>query len=71
VKGRTTFTISRYTGSMQTAVLVLLAVVVTLVAVDAIGKLDERAKRRTELGRRDDDQTATTQKIVVDLSKRT
>ena len=53
---------------METAVFVILAIVVALVAIDAIGRLDERRPRK----RPPRDETAiTTQKIVVDLSKRT
>lgn len=50
----------RYTLRMET--LVILAVIVVLVAIDAIGRLDERRPRRIA---RDE-----TQKISVDLTKR-
>lgn len=73
MKGPTSGNWPRYTGSMETVVLVLLAVVVTLVGVDAIGRLDERAHRRNqdpEAQEHQDDSPSSTQKIVVDLSKR-
>jgi hypothetical protein len=56
-----------YTRGMETFVLVVLAIVVALVAIDAIGRLDERhpAKRKPK-----DPTIISTQKIVVDLSKR-
>lgn len=57
---------------METVVLVVLAVVVALVAIDALARLDERAARRREAAgkapRRDEG--IITQKIVIDLSKR-
>jgi hypothetical protein len=53
---------------METLVLVVLAIVVALVAIDAIGRLDERHPRQ---GKKKRDQTViSTQKIVVDLTKR-
>jgi hypothetical protein len=58
---------------METVVLIVLAVVVALVAIDAIAKLDERAARKREAagkGRRRDDGLVTTQKIVIDLTRR-
>jgi hypothetical protein len=58
---------------METAVLVVLAIVVALVAIDAIGKLDERAARKREASGkapRRDDGGISTQKIVIDLTKR-
>lgn len=54
---------------METVVLVVLAVVVACVAIDAIGRLDERGTR-TRNDRPVDETSITTQKIVVDLSKR-
>lgn len=57
----------RYTEGMETVTLVVLAIVIALVAVDAIARLDERAPRRRE---RRDETVISTQKIVVDLSKR-
>ncbi len=45
--------------------LILLGAVVLVVAIDAIGRLDERGPRR---GR--DESAITTQKIIVDLTKR-
>ena len=57
----------RYTPDMDTVVLIVLAIVVALVAIDAIGRLDERrpSKRPPR-----DPSVISTQKIVVDLSKR-
>lgn len=55
-----------YTPGMDVA-LVVLAIVVALVAIDAIGRLDERKPRPPV---RDSDPGITTQKIVVDLSRR-
>jgi hypothetical protein len=49
---------------METVVFVVLAIVVALVAIDAIGRLDERRPRKKS------DEMITMQKIVVDLSKR-
>lgn len=54
----------RYTTGMETVVFVVLAIVVALVAIDAIGRLDERRPRKKS------DEMITMQKIVVDLSKR-
>ena len=45
---------------------IVLAILVVLVAIDAIGKLDERCRKRPRGGEGD----ITTQKIIVDLSKR-
>ena len=62
-----------YTEVMQTAVLVVLALVVAIVAIDAIARLDERAQRRREARmppQSKDPSVISTQKIVVDLSKR-
>lgn len=56
----------RYTLRMETAVFVVLAIVVALVAIDAIGRLDERRPKKQLR----DETAITTQKIVVDLSKR-
>ena len=54
---------------METVVLVGLAIVVALVAIDAIARLDER--RVKPPGAREKDPCITSsQKIVVDLSKR-
>jgi hypothetical protein len=50
---------------MDTA-LVVLAIVVSLVAIDALGKLDERKQRTITR----DPSVTTTQKIVVDLTDR-
>jgi hypothetical protein len=56
---------------METVVLVVLALVVALVAIDALGRLDERAAHKREAGRPTaDERLISTQKIVVDLSKR-
>ncbi len=56
---------------METVVLVVLAVVIALVAIDAIGRLDERGARRQKAEpRASDEASITTQKIIVDLSKR-
>jgi hypothetical protein len=52
---------------METVVFVILAIVVALVAIDAIGRLDERRPRKRPPP---DEAGITTQKIVVDLSKR-
>lgn len=52
---------------METAVFVVLAIVVALVAIDAIGRLDERRPRKQPPR---DETGISTQKIVVDLSKR-
>jgi len=53
---------------METVVLVVLAVVIALVAVDAIGRLDER--REPPDNERQDPSVISTQKIIVDLTKR-
>jgi hypothetical protein len=50
---------------MNTFFIVLLVLVVAVVAVDAIARLDERRKRPTR-----DPLVSTTQKIIVDLTKR-
>ena len=50
-----------YTTGMELAVLIALGVVVAIVGIDAI---------RSQPKRPGDDQSATTQKIIVDLSKR-
>ena len=55
-----------YTQSMETVVLVILALVVAVVAIDAIARLDER---RGPPKHKDETQIST-QKIVVDLTKR-
>ncbi|HUS31355.1 MAG TPA: hypothetical protein VMZ53_22745 [Kofleriaceae bacterium] len=52
---------------MESAVLVVLAIVVALVAIDALGRLDER---RPKSKPKKDQTVISTQKIVVDLSKR-
>lgn len=70
MKGPTTAEVVRYTRGMEIAVLVVLAVVITLVAIDAIGKLDERGARRRDSQQQGDERVITTEKIVVDLSKR-
>ena len=57
----------RYTNDMQLVVFVVLAIVVALVAIDAIGRLDEK---RTPKQKPRDQSVISTQKIVVDLSKR-
>ena len=58
----------RYTQGMETVVLVVLAIVVAVVAIDALGRLDERHSRK--LAKKKDESIISTQKIVVDLSKR-
>jgi hypothetical protein len=70
VKGRTTPHFACYYQDMETVVLVVLAVVVALVAIDAIGRLDERGDARQRAERRRDEASISTQKIIVDLSKR-
>ena len=51
--------------------LVLLALVVAGVAIDAIARLDERRPpKRVKPPARSDESLISTQKIVVDLSKR-
>ena len=57
----------RYTLGMETVVLVVLALVVALVAIDAIGRLDERRPRPDK---KRDETAISTQKIIVDLTKR-
>jgi hypothetical protein len=54
---------------METSVLVVLALVVALVAIDAIARLDERGGPKAKRPQRRDG-SITTQKIIVDLSKR-
>ena len=56
-----------YTLGMETAVLIILALVVAVVAIDAIARLDERRPRRRQVR---DESVISTQKIVVDLTKR-
>lgn len=56
-----------YTLGMETVVLVILALVVAVVAIDAIARLDERRPRRRKPA---DESMVSTQKIIVDLSKR-
>lgn len=56
----------RYTLGMETAVLIILAIVVAVVAIDAIARLDERRPRPQPR----DETLISTQKIVVDLTKR-
>lgn len=51
---------------METVVLVVLAVVIALVAIDAIARLDERVA--PDQAR--DETSISTQKIIVDLTKR-
>ncbi len=60
-----------YTRVMETVVLAVLVLVVVLVAIDAGGRLDERAARKRDANRPADERLISTQKIVVDLSKRT
>lgn len=59
---------------METAVLVVLALVVAIVAIDAIARLDERGARRNSHRAFDhkprDPRLISTQKIVVDLKRR-
>ena len=59
----------RYTLGMQTFVLIVFALVVAAVAIDAIARLDERRPPKRP-PRRGDESLVTTQKIIVDLSKR-
>ena len=59
----------RYTVDMETVVLVVLAVVVALVAIDALARLDERRQPRPRAKSRDES-LVSTQKIIVDLTKR-
>lgn len=56
-----------YTVGMETAVLVILALVVAVVAIDAIARLDER---RPPAQKPRDETMISTQKIIVDLTKR-
>jgi hypothetical protein len=58
-----------YTVGMETVVLIILALVVAVVAIDAIARLDER-RPRPELKAKRDQSMISTQKIVVDLTKR-
>ena len=60
----------RYTVGMETVVLVVLAVVVALVAIDAIARLDERRQPRLPPPKPRDETMISTQKIIVDLTKR-
>jgi hypothetical protein len=57
----------RYTQGMETFVLVVLAIVVAVVAIDAIGRLDERRPRPNK---KRDQTVISTQKIIVDLTRR-
>ncbi len=54
---------------METVVLVVLAIVVALVALDAIARLDERGVKHDDLPRRGEG-AISTQKINVDLTRR-
>ena len=54
-----------YTQGMDTVVLVILAMVVAVVAIDAIARLDERRPPKPR-----DETMISTQKIIVDLTKR-
>jgi hypothetical protein len=56
---------------MEMVVLVILGIVVALVAIDALARLDERSSRRRPAASPRDENVISTQKIVVDLSKRT
>jgi hypothetical protein len=60
----------RYIPVMHTAVLVILALVVALVAIDAIARLDERRPRQEPEPETADERLISTQKIIVDLTKR-
>jgi hypothetical protein len=60
----------RYTNDMQLVVFVVLAIVVALVAIDAIGRLDEKRPMKKTKKKPRDQSMISTQKIVVDLSKR-
>jgi hypothetical protein len=51
-------------------VLVILALVVAVVAIDAIARLDERRPRREPETEAADESLISTQKIIVDLTKR-
>ena len=55
---------------MQTVVLVILALVVTTVAIDAIARLDERRPRCEPAAKARDASSIATQKIIVDLTRR-
>lgn len=57
-----------YTLGMETVVPVILALVVAAVAIDAIARLDERRPRRRD--KPCDEALISTQKIIVDLTKR-
>lgn len=57
----------RYTLGMETVVFVILALVVAVVAIDAIARLDER---RPPPPKPRDETLVSTQKIIVDLTKR-
>jgi hypothetical protein len=52
---------------MELAAIIVIVVVVAVVAVDAIARLDERPRSRKRHG---DAAVTTTQKIIVDLTKR-
>ena len=57
----------RYTPvRMQLAIYITLALVIAFVAIDAIARLDERGPQRAPR----DESSITTEKIVIDLSKR-
>ncbi len=56
----------RYYEGMETVVLVILALVVAVVAIDAIARLDERRPPKKQ----SDETMISTQKIIVDLTKR-
>jgi hypothetical protein len=58
-----------YTDGMDVT-LVVLAIVVALVAIDAIGRLDERKGRCVDARIEGDAASITTQKIIVDLTGR-
>jgi hypothetical protein len=51
---------------MELAIYISLAVIIAFVAIDAIARLGERPRPREK----HDDSTTSTQKIVVDLSRR-
>ena len=57
-----------YIYRMETVVLVILAVVVALVAIDAVARLDERRPR--PVPKDEDEALLSTGKIIVDLTKR-
>ena len=52
---------------MELAIYLSLAVIIAFVAIDAIARLDERRPARRDPR---DESTISTQKIVVDLSRR-